>query len=523
MHTHANAMSATHTDIRLFWCNVRDQSLSDMQLFLKRFPDTVALWRDAAHLHQFGQVVYANAGMNLLGTDFSTACPPKRAPVSAAVLFMIGCDFEMCDMPYILEAMYGECAVALAPVSYERLLKRGDVWMRKHVDRCELAMVACARTRNLAAFRQALDACGGARRGPGTVFDDTPQRLPGITVLQAALMWEDAKIRRELLAFLLPKCTLAYMLLAAPVTGTAELGFASACICTIQQAHTAFEEAVAVPDADALQMLLHELTKYGVLHEPRCQDMLTRALLFCGNMLTYVHSGVLDDVIIKLCSHLRVEGVAQCHSALASTLENAVARTLARFADNKSHPLYAQAEAAHGIITRALALCASMIKHATDTAERDVVVMTRRTLEEGERFNAAFQQQLHVLDTAHALHDEVHVLRMKTQLLTELLTKQARVLHYVQEHARAAGVHAAPELSDAKFVEFLSAMDALEAELLSASMPVIEGVAALPPAVPTPGASLEQRFQSIRGAETANLQALQTRLRAIREPVGMLI
>ena len=64
MHTHANAMSAAHTDIRLFWCNVRDQSLADMQLFLKRFPDTVALWRDAAHLHQFGQVVYANTGMN---------------------------------------------------------------------------------------------------------------------------------------------------------------------------------------------------------------------------------------------------------------------------------------------------------------------------------------------------------------------------------------------------------------------------------------------------------------------------
>ena len=512
-----SSAAATHEQIRVFWADVRAQRLTDVHGFLKRFPDTVGMWRDAANTRQFAQVILSNTGMTLSGSGLgaSVTIPDVAcAPLSAAVLFMHGVDFELTDMPDLLRAVFGECASELPPDLYERLLKKVDTWMHKHVGRAELVMVACSQTRNLDGFRRAMGASGCSKRG-APILDDTPQRVPGMSVLQAVLLWEDVKLRHELLTLLLPKCTLAYVLLDAPVH--AEPG---SCIAPVAQARTVFEEAAAVPDADALQMLLNECVKYGVLNDAAVQRVLTAALQFCGNMATYVTDvQILDDVIVKLCAHLRVEHIAACFASLASTYEGAVSRTLARYADTKAHAAFAHADTAQRNIVRAMALCTSMVKHARTMAERDVQLMTTRTAEESKRFQTALAAELVLAERAHALDADVQVLRVKSQVMSEIIMKQARALHYVQDQARGVSAPVAV-LSDSKFSEFVTAMDALEADLLSVSMPAVEGVVALPAPFVAPGTSLETRFESIK--DTAMLQALQTRLRAIREPVGML-
>ena len=537
---------ATHEEIRCFWADVRCQDAARMAAFLRQFVDTLGYWREPMNIRPFAQVVYDNTGLCAAGGDLyalrgGAQGLVARAPIAGAVLFLHGCEFDMRDMGDVLQAVYGDCAGVMGGEQYEKLLRRTDAWMQRHVDRCELALVACAQTRNLEGFRRALSASGMNRRGMATVFDNEPQRAPGMTVLQAIMLWEDPKVRSGLLAHVLPKCTLAYMLLECPAAAVPHGDTLPVPVLAALQTRTVFEEAAAVPDPDALQVLLNELTRFGALQEEGTQRVLASALMLCGKLIGYTGdaSAAMDEVVVKLCAHMRVDSVAQCYSSMSGVFEGAVVRTRVRYADDRAHLMMAQTDVASTTLTRTIALCASMVKHARDAALTDVVLRSKRTRDESQRFNAAFSKELQTVEHAHALQEEVALLRLRTQVLTDVVTKQARVLHYVQDqlrHASSPSSRASAETggsafkSDAQFTEFLEAMDAIEADLLCAQMPSLEGLKPLGTGSPAAPASsletLEQRFQSIRGTPVdeaaARLQTLQAQVHAVRIPVGML-
>ena len=505
-------MSAPAVRVREFWCSVRDQHIGDMQLFLSRFPDTVACWRDASSVFQFGQPVYANTGCNLQGTDFSRPEPPPHAPISAAVLFMHGWDFEAVHMAGILEAAFSVCGAVLAAPAQDKLMKRVELWMRKNVSRCEQAMVASARVGNLTTFRFALDQSGILKRsGVSLALDVSPLRVPDITVLQAVLKWDDVKIRRELLATLLPRCTLDYVLLTSVPDQDG---------CT-----TVFESAVLTKDADALQAILSEIVRHSALQEQRTQSQLRRALDMCHDALAAeTHAAdAYDAVLVKLCSHLTLEHLTAAGAAAAAAAA-AAERALARAADDRSSPAYSQAHVARDACARALAIQASMVAHAKSAADLAILTCSTRTTEEARHFTDLFQAELRVLDSAHVAREQVALLRLRVQVLTDIVSKQALALQYVQHDGAAA-------LSDASFGEFLASMDALETALFVARMPALDGLSVLDTSSPVAGAtagptSLEDRYLTLTvpslATETANLQAMQAQLSAVRVPLALL-
>ncbi len=439
---------APNEDLPGFWCDVQQDAVADVDLFLRTYTGTVLHWKTHATALQTGPLEkYAMCGK----TEDPTAKPQYG---SLLVFYAHGFQLPEACVLDMLQTFFGPRGQLEADIRAlsAAITRRLEVEMKSDPSLLATVLVAAARAQNLSAFQHFLHV-----PKPKLLFDVTLQKRP--SVLRAVAVWEDPIVRKELVTEVLSRSTAAYILED----------------CQQSEPRTLLQDVACLPDPELMAIILTKL-KSHLPQRMLVDAAVVGAKLHAATAMNPDSAGKLEAVLVQLTACMDEAHIGFLHEHLETLKQCALTTKRAVEVEDRSNPLYVQACTVLSFLPKVQATCDVAHRLCVSAQQAKTAKFAVETMAAEKQFAERYRAQLQAQEMHAATQLRADALAVKCASYERLIADQAANLRAIQTlTATVQTLRSGPEEAALRNSVDATLQD-LDTRLLALQLPVAPGV-----------------------------------------------